>query len=218
MTFYYSKYQKIGQFTCLAVFILGMIYAATTLLGFLSLKSPAEPIGNPYFTIMEVLTILIAPLMAISMVAVHAYASPVDKIYSLAALLFMCLMTGITSSVHFIMLTGSQQAQVAQHADFRFFFSFKWISVAYALDILAWDWFFALSFLLASFVFKSSREEKLLQKVMMISSILSLAGLMGVPLNNMQIRNIGILGYAGIAPFAFLWIGKILGQPKAPVS
>ena len=137
-----SKYLKVGHFTCRAVFMLGLTYAVTTLLGFLSLKSPQEPIGNPYFTIMEILTILIAPLMAISMVAVHYYASPADKIYSLAALFFMFLMAGITSSVHFLILTASHQSQVDQISNFSFFFSFKWFSIGYALDILAWDWFF----------------------------------------------------------------------------
>ena len=116
-----SKYLKVGHFTCRAVFMLGLTYAVTTLLGFLSLKSPQEPIGNPYFTIMEILTILIAPLMAISMVAVHYYASPADKIYSLAALFFMFLMAGITSGVHFLILTASHQSQVDQISNFSFF-------------------------------------------------------------------------------------------------
>jgi DMSO reductase anchor subunit len=117
-----SKYLKFGQFTCRAVFILGLTYAVTTVLGFFSLKSPQEPIGNPYFTIMEILTILIVPLMAISMVAVHYHASPVDKIYSLAALLFMFITAGITSSVHFIIITVSYQGQVGHTKLFLFLF------------------------------------------------------------------------------------------------
>ena len=209
-----SKYLKVGHFTCRAVFMLGLTYAVTTLLGFLSLKSPQEPIGNPYFTIMEILTILIAPLMAISMVAVHYYASPADKIYSLAALFFMFLMAGITSSVHFLILTASHQSQVDQISNFSFFFSFKWFSIVYTLDILAWDWFFSLSILFASPVFKTGRMERLARTLMIISGSLSLAGLIGVLLDNMQIRNIGIIGYALIAPCAFLLIGKILGQRK----
>jgi len=209
-----SKCQKIGQFSCRAVFILGITYAVTTLFGLYSLKSSEEPIGDPYFTIMEILTILIAPLMAISMVSVHYYASPVDKMYSLGSVIFMFLMTGITTSVHFIVLTASHQGQGSQIPNFSFFLSFKWFSVVYALDILAWDWFFALSFLLAAPVFKKDKAERLVRTFMIISSSLSLVGLIGVPLANMQIRNIGIIGYAVVAPVVFLLIGNILKNKK----
>lgn len=205
-----------GRFTCRAVFVLGLAYTIITILGLLSLKSPEEPIGNPYFTIMEILTILIAPLMTISMVAVHYYASRSYRVYSLVAILLMLIMTGITSSVHFIILTSNLHGQAVQMPDF--FFSFKWFSVAYALDILAWDWFFALSFLFASFVFKTGRIEKVVRVLMIISGSLSLAGLIGVPLDNMQIRNIGIIGYAIIAPVVFLLIGKVLSQEKQVLS
>ena len=203
------KYLKVGQVTCRALFILGLIYAVTTLLGFLSLKSPQEPIGNPYFTIMEISTILIALLMAISMVAVHYYTLPEDKIYSLAALFLMFLMVGITSVVHFVILSLGSQGRVEAIPNYPFFFSFKWLSVAYILDILAWDWFFALSFLLASNVFKAGRREKHVRTLMIISGLLSLVGLIGVPLNNIYIRNIGIIGYAVVAPIVFLLIGWI---------
>jgi hypothetical protein len=207
-----SKYLIVGHYTCLAVFLLGLIYAITTFLGFLSLKSPQEPIGNPYFAVMEILTILIALLMAISMVAVHYYASPADKIYSLTALLFMFLMAGITISIHFLILSASLQSQTNDIPHFSFFLSFKWFSLVYALDILAWDCFFGLSILFASPVFKTGRIEKLIRTLMIICGLLSLAGLIGVPFGNMQIRNIGIIGYALIAPFIFLLIGKLLGN------
>ena len=84
----------------------------------------------------------------------------------------------------------------------------------YALDILAWDLFFGLSMLFAAPVFKKDRFEKNLKILLITSGILSLFGLIGVPLQNMQIRNIGIIGYAVVAPVAFLLIGKILGRSK----
>jgi hypothetical protein len=204
-----SKYLKIGRFTCRAVFILGLTYAVTTLFGFISLNSPQESIGNPYFTVMEILIILIAPLMAISMLAIHYYASPVDRMYTHAAVFFMFLVAGITSSVHFTVLALSHQDGVDQIPNFSFFFSFRWPSLVYVLDILAWDCFFALSFLFASPVFKTGRAEKRIRTLMIVSGCLSLSGLIGVPLHNMQIRNIGIIGYAVIAPVVFLMISKL---------
>jgi len=202
-------FQKVGRLSCLAVFILGLAYAITTTAGLLTLPSADEPISNPYFSIMEILTILIAPLMAISMVAVHYFAAPADKIYSLIAVIFMFLMTGITSCVHFVVLSMGQQEAVAQLSNPALFFSFRWPSVVYVLDILAWDWFFALSMLFAASVFRRNGPEKKIRLLMIISGVLSLAGLLGIPFGNMQIRNIGIIGYAVLAPVIFFLLSKI---------
>ena len=150
------------------------------------------------------------------MVAIHGYASPERKVYSLAAICFMFIMAGITSSVHFVILAVGHQVEYGETTGFSFLLSFRWPSVAYALDILAWDWFFAISILMAAPVFRRGKLEKIVRTLMIICGILSLAGLIGVPLANMQIRNIGIIGYAVIAPVVFLLIGVILGRAGAP--
>jgi len=63
-------------------------------------------------------------------------------------------------------------------------------------------------------VFKKERFGKNLKVLLIFCGILSLIGLIGVPLQNMQIRNIGIIGYAVVGPVAFLFIGKILGSTR----
>jgi len=207
-----SAYRTIGQTACWMVFVLGVFYAVITTIGLLSLESPQQTIGNPYFTIMEILSILIATLMAVSLVAMHYSAAPDDKFYSLTALILMFITTAITSCVHFLILSLSYTTEVVQESNFLFFFSFRWPSVVYVLDILAWDFFFGLSMLFLVPVFKKTRLEKNLKTVLLVSGILSLIGLIGVPLQNMQIRNIGIIGYAVAGPIAFLLMGKILGR------
>ena len=197
-----------------------VIYAVTLVLGFLSLKSPQEPIGDPYFSILELLIILIAPLYVACMVAVHAYASPEDKAYSLTALAFMILMAGITSSNHFVILTVSRQIASAGLTWAPLLFSFKWPSVAYTVDILAWDLFFALSLLFAAPVFKGDRLKIAVRYLMIASGVLSLIGLIGVPLAIMQVgywinvRNIGIIGYTVVAAVAFLLLAIVFGRTK----
>jgi hypothetical protein len=211
------QHRIVGRATAWAVFCLGTMYAVTTVLGFRSLKSPDDAItygrlcanGDPFFSIMELLIILIAPLMVVSMVAVHAYAPPHTKIYSLTALIFMILMGGITSSVHFVILTISRQFEATSVS---WLLSFKWPSVVYALEILAWDWFFAISMLFAAPVFGASRLEQTVQMLMIVSGVLSLAGLIGVPLANMQVRNIGIIGYGVVAPVVFLLLGIVFDR------
>ena len=171
------NYAYIGKITCWLTSILGIIYLSITIFGFISLNSPNEPIGDPYFSLMELLTLIIAPLMVIDMIAIHHHASAKYKLYSLFALCSMSIMAVITSSVHFVVLTMSHRLETSTMRGFTLLFSFKWPSVAYILDILAWDWFFSI-------------------------------GIAGVPFGDMQIRNIGIIGYAIIAPFAFLFIGR----------
>ncbi len=128
-----TKHRTLGRVAAWAVFSVSVIYTVTLVLGFLSLKSPQEPIGDPYFSILELLIILLAPLMVVSMVAVHAYASPEDKAYSFTALAFMILLAGTTSSVHFVVLTVSRQIESTGLTWAPLFFSFKWPSVAYIL-------------------------------------------------------------------------------------
>jgi hypothetical protein len=203
-----ATYRKVGQTSCYMVFGLGICYALVTTIGLLSLKSSHDAIGDPYFTIMEILSILIALLMTISIAAVYCYASPVDKLFSLVSLVLISITTGITSIVHFLILSISHSTEAGQLKNYSFIFSFKWPSIVYALDILAWDLFFGLSMLFAVPVFRKVRLGKILKILLIISGMLSLIGLIGVPLQNIQVRNIGIIGYAVVAPFAFLLIGK----------
>ena len=208
------QHRTIGRAAAWAVFVLGVMYAVTTILGFLSLKSPQDQISDPYFSIMELLIVIMASLMVVVMVAVHAYAPPDAKAYSLIALIFMILLAGITSSVHFIILTVSHQIEATGLQLAPLLISFKWPSVAYALDILAWDWFFARSFIFAAPVFKAGRLETTVRTLMIISGSLSLVGLIGVQLADMQVRNIGIVGYAVVAPIVFLLLGMVFGRTR----
>lgn len=208
------QHRTIGRAAAWAIFFLGVVYAITTVLGFLSLKSPQDPIGDPFVSIMELLIILMAPLYVVSMVTVHAYALPEVKVYSLTSLCFMILMAGLTSSVHFVILTVGEQIEATGLTWVPLFLSWKWPSVAYTLDILAWDWFFALSMLFAAPVFKGGRLEITVRILMIVSGVLSLAGLIGVPLADMQVRNIGIIGYGVVAPVVFLLLGIVFGRTQ----
>jgi len=210
-----DQHKKIGIFATRLVFILMVLYAITTILGFLSLESPENPIDDPYFTIMELLILCIAPLMVISMVSLHAYAKPELKAYSLTALIFTVLMAGITSSVHFVILTVSRSIESLGFLGARWLFSFRWPSVGYTADFLAWDWFFGLAMLFAAPVIAGGKVEKATRYLMIVSGVLSLAGLIGIPSANMQIRNIGVVGYALVAPIAFLLLGVVFKQARS---
>lgn len=205
-----SQHCTVGIAAAGSLFLLGLVYALTTLLGLLSLRSPADPIGAPFFSIMELLILIMALLMVIIMGVVHAYASAKARIFSLTALICMILMAGITSGVHFVILTTGRHLESTNAAWHSVLLAFKWPSLAYALDLLAWDWFFALAMLFAVPAIRGNgRLEATVRILMIVSGVLSLAGLIGVPLQNMQVRNIGIIGYGLIAPVVFLLLGFV---------
>jgi hypothetical protein len=158
------------------------------------------------FTILEVLIIVLMPAMIGLMVAVHAWAPAEVKTLSLTAVVFMGLLGGVTCSLHFAVLTLSRQPAFAGQSWLPLFLAFRWPSVVYALDILGWDFFFPLSMLFAAPVFGGSRLAVWIRWLMVASGALALAGLSGVAFGDMQLRNIGIVGYVGV----FLIIAVLL--------
>jgi hypothetical membrane protein len=66
--------------------------------------------------------------------------------------------------------------------------------------------------LFAAPVFRKGRLERTVQILMIVSGVLSLAGLIGVPLEDMQVRTIGVLGYAVVSPIVFLLLGMVFGR------
>jgi len=91
-----ESHRKLGRLSSLAVFVVLLAHIPTLVLGLLSLKSANQPIGDPYFSLLELLIAIAAPPMVIVMVAVHAYAPPEVKAYSLIALAFMIILTGLS--------------------------------------------------------------------------------------------------------------------------
>src|ERR1700681_2232168 len=93
-----AKARRLGMSSAVGVVLLGAAYAVTLAAGLSSLRSPQQPIGDPFFPILEILIILSAPLMVALMVSVHTWAPPEAKAYSLAALVFMSLLAVITKT------------------------------------------------------------------------------------------------------------------------
>lgn len=198
--------RRFGITSAVSVVALQVAYAVTLVMGFMSISSADEPIGDPMFTILEVLILAMMPAMVALMAAVHAWAPASAKALSLTALVFMGLVAGVTSALHFVMLTLSRQPAFAELPALPLVLSFEWPSVVYALDILAWDVFFALSMLFAAPVFGGSRLAVSIRALMIASGVLALAGLSGVVGADMRLRNIGIVGYLGV----FLVVAALL--------
>lgn len=170
------------------------VYAATLGVGLLSMDSPGQPISGAIFTALELLIIAMGPAMLGLMVAVHACAPPALKPMSALAVLFMGLVVVTTSTLHSVILVMGR-SPATEIPGLARALSFQWPSVAYAIDILAWDLFFPLAMFCAAPVFAGARETRTVHVALLASGALALAGLAGAVLGDMRIRNIGILGY-----------------------
>ena len=86
--------RSLGIFSAAATIILLVAYAATLAVGFASLESPQQPIGDPMFSILEILIILVMPAMVALMVAVHAWAPMRVKTLSLTSVVLWACWPG----------------------------------------------------------------------------------------------------------------------------
>lgn len=189
--------RRLGVYSAAATAVLLTAYAVTLAIGLALLESPDHPIRDPMFSVLEVIIIVMMPAMVVLMVAVHAWTPRPLKALSLVSVIFMGLLAGLTCSLHFVVLTLSRHPVFAEQSWLPLVMSFRWPSIVYSLDILGWDIFFAFSMLFAAPVFRGSRLAVMVRVAMISSGLLSLAGLIGVAAGDMQVRNIGILGYVG---------------------
>jgi cytochrome c oxidase subunit IV len=109
-------------------------------------------------------------------------------------------------------LTVGRQVDASVMPGFDRFFSFKWPSVVYALDIVACDFCFGLALLLAVPVFVGTGIQRAIRIGLVVAGVLCLAGLLGVVTANMQIRNIGVVGYAIVFPAVTLLIARLFDR------
>ena len=204
----------LGIASSVSYVILSLLYVATLAIGLLLLPSQDDPIGDPMLTIIEMLIIPIMVAGIVLMSVIYAWASPEKRPFGIAALVFISLTAVVTCSVHFVILTVSREATFTEFAWAPLLLSFRWPSVAYALDILAWDVFFPLGALFSALVFGREGLPGRIRTLLIVSAVLSFAGLAGVIVGDMMVRNIGIIGYALIFPIAVAFIGILLLRTK----
>jgi hypothetical protein len=189
--------QRIGIATAFTLFATALVYVGIMTLGFVAAGGLDAPLVDPVFAIMGLLILVQAPLIVVLFATLCRYAAPAHRSFSLAAFGLALVTAVITLSVHFVLLTVGRQVPPSLLPGFDRYFSFQWPSVAYALYILSWNYCFGLALLVAAAIFTGGRLERAVRPGMIIAGVLCLAGLLGVVTANMQIRNVGIVGYGG---------------------
>ena len=206
---FHSQDRIMGMVGAWTVFVVNEAYAITSGLGYLSARDASAPISDPYLSIMSLLIVLMAPFLVITMVAVHSYAASKHKPYSRIALAFMILLAGITSSVNFALFAVARQPNPLSSQWVLSYITSTWPPLPQALDFFAWDWFFALSMLLASPAFQGSRLENATRALMLITAVLCFVALALFPFLPALATIIGTIGWGVAGPIVFLLLANL---------
>lgn len=189
---------RIVRWSGLAVIVLHIAYGAATIAGFLSLESAEEPMADPWFAMMEWLIILIGPPVLVLLAGLGCLGAG-GRTWSLVAVAFAAITFALSAALHAVLLViGRDHPLVAD----RGLLSFTWPSAAYAIDILAWDGFFALALLSSAMALRTVAGMASARKMFLLAGICALAGLAGPVSGIMSLRLVGIFGYAVLFPVA----------------
>lgn len=208
-----SQARTLGIVAAWMTFATNEVYAVVSGVAYMSQMAAVE--SGPFLSIMALLVVVMGPFLVLSMVAIHAYAAPINKPYSLAALIFMIACVSITSCINFLLLVVSSQPDLFSESWRALFLPCKWPAPAFILDNFVWDWFFGISMLLAVPIFSGNPLKTALRFVMILSGILCLVGLIWFAVSPAQAIIIGILGWGAAGPIVFLLLANIFGRVQA---
>jgi hypothetical protein len=194
---------RLGSWAAAAVALIGIAYIVVLGIG-VARFGLDRPITDPVLAIMEVLTLLSAPALLVTLAAVNEAAAPPQKHWGTVAFAFGILFTGLTSAVHFIELTARRQIGTG---------SLVWPSPAYAAELLAWDWFLGLALLFAAPVFVGDAPQiRRVRRAFRVTGALCLVGTIGPVLGDMRLQRLGIVGYAVALPLTFFFLARLFRE------
>jgi hypothetical protein len=201
--------RNLGRWACFVFFALSLAYVPAMGAGFVASGGFSAPIRDPYLAVMELLILPLAVSLVVVFAAAHSYTRPSGKTPSLAALALGTLAAGITICVHLVLLTVGREANETTLPGYDQLLSWTWPSVIYALDVAAWDLCLGSALVMAGLAFSGPGLAAFVRRGLLLSGVLCLAGLLGAAVGNMDVRNIGIVGYAFVLPVVLLMMARL---------
>jgi hypothetical protein len=141
----HEQIRLIGLWSARAIVVLELAYVLVFVAGFASLGNTSAPLPDPYLGIAEVIILVMAPIMVALMLAIHESAPRGARPFTMVAVGWMIAAAAFTMTVHFVELTVARHVNPAAFPGYARIFDFRWPSTFYAIDIVAWDVFFALA-------------------------------------------------------------------------
>lgn len=200
-----NRTAEVGFRSAVALLAVGVAYLVVVAVG-VARVGTAEPIVDPVLAVMEVLTLVSAPLVVLLLSAVHGYAPPPARVWTRAGLGFGIVMAGLTTAVHFASLTAGRQTGPVVLA---------WPSAAYAVELLAWDVFLGLALICAATAFPGGGLHASARRGLWITGALCLAGTVGPVVGDMALQRIGIAGYGLGLPVCCILLARVFREAAA---
>jgi hypothetical protein len=209
-----DRVRLLGLWSARTIFVLEVAYVAVFVAGFASIGNTSRPLPDPYLGIAEGIILVMAPILVALMLAINAQAPQRAKPYTQVALGWMMAAAAFTTVVHFVELTVARHIHPASVPGYDRIFDFKWPSTFYAIDIAAWDVFFALAVLFAVPAFARRGDSLLVRRGLIATGSLSLIGLIGPFANALGWRTIGILGYTVVFALTCIPLSRVFKDDK----
>lgn len=188
------KQKKFVRWSALTLVVLGVIYIGLIVWGIITQDPETGFIRDHVRILMEIVTIVSAISLLFLAIAIKNILHPEHKFLAEIGVMFMLLLVSLTSLVHFVSITVSSQI-IDLNPSLVPLLSLEWPSLLLSIDILAWDVFFGLGFVFLGLSLRHLKPLSIVSLIMILSGGLSILGLIALPLNNMNLRFIGIFGY-----------------------
>ena len=189
-----SKNIPYVRWSALALIALGAVYVGLIAWGMATQDPVTGFIRDPIRILMEIVTMISAIALLFFAQSIKNFLAREQRFLADTSVVFMALLVALTSMVHFASITISSQI-VGENPLLAPLLSLNWPSLLLSIDILAWDVFFGIAFICLGLSLRPITGGAVTSIVMIVSGILSLLGLIALPLNDMNIRFIGIFGY-----------------------
>ena len=172
---------------------IGIFYLATIALWLFVEATPQEPIGDPFFAVMEGLTMVSALALSGLVTAIWGFAERAHRVQGMLTLSLGALAASLTMAGHIVQLTAIRQLwRAGQLPDYRL----VWPSATLAVEYFAWDVLVGGTMIFASFALTGGPGSTPARRAMLIGGALCLLGLVGPGSGRMILQNIAVTGYA----------------------
>jgi hypothetical protein len=202
------KNQKFVRWTACALLALGAIYIGLIVWGIITQDPKTGFIRENVKILMEIATMSSATILLFFALSIKSILGP-NNLLAEISVVFMAILVALTSIVHFVSITISDQL-INTAPLLSPLLSLDWPSLLLDIDILAWDVFYGIAFIFLGLSIRQINGLSLVSIMMILSGILSLLGLIALPLNNMNLRYIGVFGYTVMPVISCaVFLGKI---------
>ena len=188
------KNKQFVRWTSYSVLTLGVIYVGLIVWGIITQDPETGFIRDHVKILMEIVTMISAVVFLFFALSIKNILGTEHNLLSEIGVLLMTIFVHLTSIVHFVSITVSSQI-IDVNPLLSSLLSLNWPSLLLSIDILAWDVFFGVAFIFLGLSLRQRKELSVVRIFMILSGLLSLLGLIALPLNNMDLRFVGIFGY-----------------------